>query len=155
MLRFIARLSKKPFLRAPSFDQIVIFFSTCLVEEKACTYICLPFLSCYLWAIYSPVKTSLSCGIVHYFLNIMYHAIQHPLNVDFNLSSEGKAVHSLLGSDIGKHRFHDSHALRINLTTPVAVDLFKHGFGKIVLRCTHGNIQCSTFGIFAIKTSAF
>ena len=71
----------------------------------------------------------------------MYHAVQHPLNVDFNFSSEGKAIHMLLGSDISKYRFHNGHTLRIYLAALVTIDLFPHGFGIIVLIRTNWNIQ--------------
>ncbi len=85
----------------------------------------------------------------------MHHAIKHPLNVDFNFTSERKAVHSLLGPDIGEHRLHNGHALRVNLAALVTVDLVLHGFGKIGYLRTDEYIQRATFGVFAVKASAF
>ena len=104
---------------------------------------------------YILILTSLSCCIVGYFLYVVYHAVEHPLNVNFNLTSEGKSIHPLLSSYIGKHWLHYGHALWINFAAFFTIYLFKHGLGKIVLCRTDGNIQCSTFGIFTIKTPAF
>ena len=85
----------------------------------------------------------------------MHHAIKHPLNVDFNFTSERKAIHSLLGPDIGEHRFHNGHALRVNLAALVTVDLVLHGFGKIGYLRTNEYIQRAAFGVLAVKASAF
>ena len=84
----------------------------------------------------------------------MNHAIKHPLNVDFNFTSERKAVHSLLGPDVCEHRLHNGHALRVNFAALFTVDLFNHRFGKIGLLGTDGYIQRSTLGVFVIKTPA-
>jgi hypothetical protein len=85
----------------------------------------------------------------------MHHAIKHPLNVDFNFTSKRKAIHSLLDSDIGEHRLHNGHALRIYLAALVTVGLVLHGFGEIVDLRTDEYIQRATFGVFAVKASAF
>ena len=85
----------------------------------------------------------------------MHHAIKHPLNVDFNFTSERKAVHSLLGPDVGEHRLHNGHALRIYLAPLVTVDLVLHGFGKIGDLRTDEYIQRATSGVFAVKASVF
>lgn len=55
----------------------------------------------------------LSHNIVHYFFYVMNHTVQHPLHVDLNFASKGKAVQSLVGSDIGIYGFNNGNALII------------------------------------------
>ena len=132
--------------------QILIFSVPELLREKPIFLYC--YSSFHPWAMYNPIQTSLSCCIVGYFLYVVYHAVEHPLNVNFNLTSEGKSIHPLLSSYIGKHWFHYGHALWINLAAFFTIYLFKHGFRKIILLCTDGNIYCATFGIFSRNSPA-
>ena len=134
-----SEIVEKAFFEHSILSQILIFLGPELLREKAIFLFCHSFW--YPRAIYHPIRTSLSHCIVGYFLYVVYHAVEHPLNADFNLTPECKTIHSLLGSDIGKHGFHDGHALRIYLAAFFTVYLFKHGFGKIVFRRTNRNIQ--------------
>jgi hypothetical protein len=63
----------------------------------------------------------------------MNHTVQNPLYVDFNFAPEGKAVQSLVGSDIGIYGFNNGNALRIYFASFFTVYLFNHCFGKIGL----------------------
>ena len=90
---------------------------------------------------YYPIRIALCHSIVCYFLHIKYHAVEHPLNIDLDFAPESKVVQSLLSSDIGKDRLHNSHALRIYIATLITIDLFMHGLGIIILFSTDGYIQ--------------
>lgn len=42
--------------------------------------------------------------------NVVHHAVQLPLRVDFALASERKAIKVLVVAQVAKHRFHGGNA---------------------------------------------
>ena len=90
--------------------------------------------------LYYLLKILLSHTIVYYFFYVMNHTVQNPLYVDFNFAPEGKAVQSLLGSDIGIYGFNNGNALRIYFASFFTVYLYKHCFGKIGFFSSDWNI---------------
>ena len=136
MQHMLGDCRKRFYSEHPVFDRILSFFH---LRRKAI------FLSAYSLGdrefIYLPLITGLSCSIVHYFLDIVHHAVQHPLYVDFPFSPKCKVVRSFLGSDIGKHWFHNGHAVWIYLAAFFTVDFFAHGFGVIGFTYTDANFQ--------------
>jgi hypothetical protein len=63
--------------------------------------------------------------------DVVYHAIQQPLDIDFYFSSEGISVQALVGSDVGKDGFGHCEALRVNLSPPFTINLAGHFLGQV------------------------
>ena len=80
------------------------------------------------------------------FANIVHQSEQHPLYIHFSFRAQREAMHPLLHTDVGKHRFHDPQPPGINALALFTIDLGlhfidqvrrlpSHWYGKIPARC--------------------
>ena len=65
-----------------------------------------------------------------YFQEIMYRAVEEPLDVNLLFPSQGKSIESQGRADISKDRFHRGESLVIDETTLHRIDLLFHLLGE-------------------------
>ena len=63
---------------------------------------------------------------VHYLFYIVYHAVEYPLDIYFDLSSQGESVQPFVRSYIGKHRLYYCNAMRVQLPSMLRINLCYH-----------------------------
>ena len=73
-----------------------------------------------------PHLAPLGEAVVYYFAYIVNYAIEQPLDVYFNLASQGKAIQALVCPDVGKDRFGYGNAPRIDLSPLLSINLASH-----------------------------
>lgn len=95
-----------------------------------------------------PLYFRLGEAIICDLLYIVNHAVQEPLDIDFDFSSEGKSVQALVGSDIGKYGFGRSEALRIDLSPQFTINFAGHPPGKVGEFYPDGHPEISSFAAF-------
>src|SRR5512136_1505926 len=103
-----------------------------------------------------PLSPLLSEGILgspgEKFPYIVDHAVEQPLDVNLNPPPEGKLIHYLMNTDVGKYRFCDGHALMIDSSPFFAIDLCRHGLGQIACHTAHRNHQIFAFYLLSFDT---
>src|SRR3954469_22360502 len=67
-------------------------------------------------------------------LDVLDHAVKLPLAIDLDLTTQGEAVHLLVGPYIAKHRLHRGKASGDHLASAFAVDLALHAIARFFLR---------------------
>jgi hypothetical protein len=60
----------------------------------------------------------------------MDHAVEHPLDVDFDPPPQGKAIKTLLRPNVPKDRFHNRQPLTVNLSGFGRIDFRDHLLGE-------------------------
>ena len=76
-------------------------------------------------------------AVVCDFPYVVNHAIEHPLDIYFDLSPQSKAIHPLVCSDVGKDGFSYGYSARIYLSALLSIDLASHSPGKV------GKLNCN------------
>src|SRR5438477_4380258 len=71
--------------------------------------------------------------VVRKLLDVLHHAVKLPLAIDLDLTTQGEAVHLLVGPYIDKHRLHGGKASRDHLASAFAVDLALHAIAGLFL----------------------
>src|SRR3954469_10067822 len=66
-------------------------------------------------------------------LDVLDHAVKLPLAIDLDLTTQGEAVHLLVGPYIAKHRLHRGKAARDHLASVFAVDSALHAIARLFL----------------------
>ena len=81
--------------------------------------------------------------------NIVNKAVEHPLDVDLHIPSQGESVHSLACADITEDRFYNAEPFAINPSSLWCIDLLLHLVGKASRSFTieHMNLTRYRFGV--------
>nr|QGF22325.1 hypothetical protein [uncultured bacterium] len=61
----------------------------------------------------------------------MDHTIEQPLDIYFELASQSKTIQTFVGPDVGKDRFGDGYAPRIDVSSRLGINLAGHSPGKV------------------------
>ena len=69
----------------------------------------------------------------------MNHAIEHPLDIYFDLTSESKTIQTLVCPDVGKDRLSYGYSARIDLASLLSINLAGHSPGKVGKLNRNGN----------------
>jgi hypothetical protein len=62
--------------------------------------------------------------------NIVNQAVKHPLNIDLDLTSHGKPIHSLACTNIAEDRFYNPQPFAVSTASLWCVDLLLHFIGN-------------------------
>ena len=69
--------------------------------------------------------------VFHNLSYIVNHAIEQPLDIYFDLTSESKPIQTLVCPDVGKDRLSYSYPPRIDFASHLSIDLAGHSPGKV------------------------
>ena len=62
--------------------------------------------------------------------NIVHQAVKHPLNVDLDMTAQGKPVHFLAAANVPKYRLYNTQPFAVNAPSLFRVDLLLHLIGN-------------------------
>ena len=79
----------------------------------------------------------------------MNQAVKHPLDVDLDLTSQGKPVHSLACANVAEDRFYNAQPFAVSAPSLFCVDLLLHLIGNAARTFTieHMNLSRYRFGV--------
>jgi hypothetical protein len=66
-----------------------------------------------------------------YFLDIVDHAVEHPLDVHLGLTLQGEPIKSFVGAKVRKDRLDDRDPSHVDLSPLFALDLLHHELGEV------------------------
>jgi hypothetical protein len=62
--------------------------------------------------------------------NVVNKAVEHPLDIDLNMTPQGKPVHFLACADVTKNRFYDAQPFAVNAASIWCIDLLLYLISK-------------------------
>ena len=86
--------------------------------------------------------------IIRYLPDVVYHAVQQPLDIHLDLAPQGEPVKTFVGTDVCEHRLYYGHPLWIDPAAFLTLDLLYHELGEVIAVRSDGNVQSSwTIGV--------
>ena len=97
-------------------------------------------------------RNRVSCSEFQDFLDVVNHAVQHPLNVDLGPASQGEPIHPLTRSYITEDRFDYAQPFAVDFPALRRVDLGLHCVGYASRPTAEMNVYLSGRSFFTAQT---
>ncbi len=87
------------------------------------------------------IYSSSSKAIIRYLPDVVYHAVQEPLDVHLDLAPQGEPVKAFMSTDVCEHRLYYGHPQWVDPATLFTLNFFYHELGEVHAIWSNGDIQ--------------